>query len=219
MSTQRGQDGLFSLGGLLVGTPELNGALIATAIQMDIDGASLVGVVMVGDTFTIEGEAGSPTHTVTNGPFYVAAANAVNNIDFTPGIAAGGVADGADVTFTAESVAELTAWSLDEVGIEMADDTVKGDTHRTFKGGLASWRGSATALLDYGDTEQAALIDAGLDSASGTLAAIALRLASGKIWYGAGELAGLSFGSPDGTAPCPFSFTFQGSGEVLPDWN
>jgi hypothetical protein len=180
--TDRGQDGLLSLGGYLDGSPLLNGALTEGLTQMDIDATSLKGVVIVGDTFTIAGESGSPTHTVTNGPFYVTVANEVNNIDFTPGIAAGGVANNAAVTFTSHSIAEITAWSLDEVTIEQADDTVKGDTHRTFKGGLASWRGSATALLDYGDADQATLIDAGATSGVGTLAGIVLRTASGHLW-------------------------------------
>ncbi len=159
MSNDRGQDGALMLGGRLVGSPLVNGALLENDTTMDIDAVTLTGIVAVGDTFTLAGEAGSPTHTVTGGPFYVAAANAIASITFSTAIAAGGVADDAAVTFADNAVAELLSWTLDHAGLELIDDTVKGDTHRTFKGGLARWSGSAAAWLDYDDPQQASLID------------------------------------------------------------
>ena len=68
MANQRGQSGGLILGGLLVGSPLVNGALSQSATTMDIDATSLTGVVIIGDTFTLAGESGSPTHTVTGGP-------------------------------------------------------------------------------------------------------------------------------------------------------
>ena len=109
MPNQRGQDGGLILGGLLVGSPLVNGALIENDTTMDIDAVSLTGVVIVGDTFTLAGEAGSPTHTVTGGPFYVAAGNAIASITFSTAVAAGGVANDAAVSFTSNSVAEIRA--------------------------------------------------------------------------------------------------------------
>ncbi|KKL76779.1 hypothetical protein LCGC14_2041480 [marine sediment metagenome] len=164
------------------------------------------------------GEAGSPTHTVTGGPFYVAAANAIASITFSTAIAAGGVANDAAVSFTSNSVAEIRAWDL-TAELETIDDTVKGDTHRTFKGGLAKWNGTATAWLDYLDTQQAALIDAiATGSPDGTIAGLMFQISSGKTWYGGAELSNFSTDSPEGTALVPVSFDFQGSGQVLPDW-
>lgn len=218
MSNLRGQDGGLILGGLLVGTPLVDGALNAGETTMDIDAASLTGVVIIGDIFTLAGESGSPTHTVTGGPFYVAAANAIASITFSTVIAAGGVANDAAVSFASNSVAEIRAWDL-VAELEMIDDTVKGDTHRTFKGGLAKWNGSATAWLDYGDAEQAALIDAiASDPPDGTIAGLMFQAASGKTWYGAAELMNFTTESPEGTALVPVTFNFQGSGQVLPDW-
>lgn len=218
MSTTRGQDGGLILGGLLVGSPLVNGALLENDTTMDIDAVSLTGVVIVGDTFTLAGEAGSPTHTVTGGPFYVAAANAIASITFSTAIAAGGVANDAAVSFTSNSVAEITAWSI-TAGLEMIDDTVKEDTHRTFKGGLAIWSGTATAWLDYLDTEQASLIDEiANDPPDGTIAGLMFQISSGKTWYGAAELSNFSTESPEGSALQAVSFDFQGSGQVLPDW-
>lgn len=218
MSNLRGQEGGLILGGLLVGSPLVDGALIENDVVMDIDAVSLTGVVIIGDTFTLAGEAGSPTHTVTGGPFYVAAGNAITTLTFSTAIAAGGVANDAAVSFTSNSVAEIRAWDL-TAEIEMIDDTVKGDTHRTFKGGLANWNGSATAWLDYLDTQQALLIDAiATGSPDGTIAGLMFQVASGKTWYGAAELMNFRTESPEGTALVPVSFDFQGSGQVLPDW-
>ena len=218
MSNSRGQDGGLILGGLLVGSPLVAGALIENDVVMSIDAVSLTGVVIIGDTFTLAGEAGSPTHTVTGGPVYVAAANAIASITFSTGVAAGGVANNAAVTFASNSVAEIRTWELASE-LEMIDDTVKGDTHRTFKGGLAKWNGTATALLDYLDTEQASLIDEiANDPPDGTIAGLMFQIASGKTWYGAGELSNFRAESPEGTALVPVSFDFQGSGQVLPDW-
>ena len=218
MPNQRGQDGGLILGGLLVGSPLVNGALSQNDTTMNIDATSLTGVVIVGDTFTLAGESGSPTHTVTGGPFYVAAANAIANITFSTGIASGGVANNAAVSFASNSVAEIRAWDL-AAEIETIDTTKKGVTHRTFRGGLAKWNGSATGLLDYLDTEQASLIDEiASGSPDGTIAGLMFQVASGKTWYGAAELSNFRGDSPEGSALVPVSFDFQGSGQVLPDW-
>ena len=218
MANQRGQDGGLILGGLLVGSPLVNGALSQGATTMDIDAASLTGVVIVGDKFTLAGESGSPTHTVTGGPFRVASGNAISSITFSTAIASGGVSDGAAVSFTSNSVAEINAWDL-TAELEIIDDTVKGDGHRTFRGGLAKWTGSATALLDYLDTEQASLIDEiASGSPDGTIAGLMFQVASGKTWHGAAELTDCAVSSPEGSALVTVSFDFQGSGPVAPDW-
>jgi len=219
MSNYRGDAGGLILGGKLVGSPLVDGALSETDTTMDIDAASLTGVVVVGDTFTLAGEAGSPTHTVTGGPFYVAAGDAITGITFTPAIAAGGVANNAAVTFASNSVGEIRQWRL-EASLDIIEDTVKGDSHKTYKGGLAMWRGSATAWLDYDDTQQAALIDEiASDPPDGTIAGLLLEIASGKQWYGAGELSNFNIESPEGSIIVPVTFDFQGSGQALPDWN
>ena len=219
MSTFEGQDGALILGGLLVGSPLVDGALIENDTTMDIDAVSLTGVVIVGDTFTLAGEAGSPTHTVTGGPFYVAAGNAITSLTFSTAIAAGGVANDAAVTFASNSVAEIRSWSL-TTALEIIDDTVKGDTHKTFLGGLATWEGTATAWLDYDDTEQAELIDAiANDPPDGAIAGLMFQVASGKTWYGGAEIQNFRTESQEGSAVTPVTFDFQGTGQVLPDWN
>ena len=122
-------------------------------------------------------------------------------------------------TWGAVSIDEMRSWSLDGVSLEMIDDTVKGDTHRTFLGGLATWEGTATAWLDYDDAEQAELIDAiATDPPDGAIAGLMFQVASGKTWYGAAEIQNFRIDSPEGSAVTPVTFDFQGTGQVLPDW-
>lgn len=103
---RKGITQVAQLGGSLAGAPFVNGAAIAGATHISIDnnGAStLVGTIQPGDTFVIAGEAGSPVHTVTGGP-WMTVGNAIAAMTFTGAIAAGGVADNAAVTFTFTSV-------------------------------------------------------------------------------------------------------------------
>jgi hypothetical protein len=64
----------------------------------------LTGTVLVGATFTVAGEAGTPRHTVT-GNNLTATGNVITGLAFTPAAAAGGMANHAAVTFGAASTA------------------------------------------------------------------------------------------------------------------
>ena len=214
----RGQGGALILGGRLFGSPLVNGALLENDTQMDIDAATLIGIVAVGDTFTLAGEAGSPTHTVTGGPFYVTSSSAIASITFSTAIAAGGVADNAAVTFADNRLGEVKGWTIDNAGLDMIDDTVKGDTHRTFRGGLGSFTGSAAAWLDYLDAKHAALIDEiASGSPDGTIASLILEVAPARFFYGGVVLRHFTSASPE-NGVVPVGFTFQGTGQVLLSW-
>lgn len=218
MSSDRGQSGALILGGRLFGSPLVNGALSESDTVMDIDGTSLAGLVVVGDIFTLAGESGSPNHTVTGGPFYLAADNAIASITFSTGIAAGGVADNAAVTFADNVVAEIRSWTIDNAGLDMIEDTVKGDTAKTFRGGLMGWEGSATAWLDYGDTQQAELIDAiATGSPDGTIAGLMFQVATEQFIYGGAELRSFVASSPE-NGLVPIGFTFKGSDQIAFGW-
>ena len=224
MSNFRGLDGALILGGALNKVPITRGTLVATDATMDIDRGGLLGIVAVGDLFTIPTETGTPTHTVTGSTFRVVIASVVSAITFTPAIATGGVANNSTVLFSSNSTGEITAWDL-TADMVMLDDTVKGDTHKTFKGGVVQWSGTASGLLDYLDTQQAALIDEiATGTPDGTVAALMFQVetsdTSHKTWYGAVELSNFVTTSPAGdTGIVPVTFNFQGSGQVLPDWN
>ena len=219
MSNFRAQDGFFSFGGKLVATvgPLLNGAKTVGQTSLNLDGTALTGVVLAGDQFTIAGESGSPVHTVTGGP-YVAVANAITGLTFTPGIATGGVADNAVITFVNNSVAEIRSHTF-QSSIDMMDDSVMGDNWKTFTPGLAEWGGTAEGWLDYGDAKQKALIDtliAGTPSPS--VGGVMFGFNTKKQAYGACVLSGFEVTSQLG-ALVGVKFTFKGNGPSFLDWN
>jgi hypothetical protein len=81
-----------------------------------------------------------------------------NAIGTTETLANGSWAN-ATLTGGADSaIGELRVWSLD-LDVELTEDTVKGDTVRTYKPDIPAGRGTVECWLDYGDTAQAALID------------------------------------------------------------
>jgi len=190
-------------------------------MNIDGNGAQLIGVVVAGDTFTIAGEAGSPTHTVTGGSFYVAAANAIAGITFTPGIAAGGAADNAVVTFASNAITEAKAHTLN-VTLQVLETTHFQDKWRTIKGGLAQWVGTGTAQLDKGDARQATIIDAIVQATpnlvvNGVLFGLQLATTLLKQMYGGVVLSGFTITADKG-AIVEVTFNFEGTGTILPNW-
>lgn len=220
MTTYRGMDGFLSFGGVLVATagPLVNGALIAGATSLNLDGTNLTGVLVTGDTFTLAGEAGTPVHTVTGGP-YVAAGNAIAGVTFTPAIAAGGVADNAAISFTTNSVSEARLWNVNASKATL-DTTKLGDQWQGNRGGIASWSGSGEAFLDYGDPRQAAMIDRLLSATpSADVPGVLFGTGSRKQWYAAAVLTGLTIAGAAVGELFRVTFTFTGSGSLLPNWN
>lgn len=220
MANYRAQDGFFSFGGKLMATagPLVNGALIAGAGSLNLDGTTLSGVVVVGDTFTIAGEAGAPVHTVTGGPFYVAAANAINALTFTPGIAAGGVADNAAITFTNNSVAECKAHGF-QSSVELLEDTVMGDPWKTFVAGVAEWGGTIDLQLDYGDPVQKRMIDDLLIATpTPAVPGVLFGFSNKKDVYGGCLISGIEITSTTG-ALVMAKVSVKGSGRSGIDWN
>ena len=226
MANYRGLEGFLAIGGVLTGTgapPKLNGAIIAgaTTLNLDGNGSQLIGVVVAGDTFTIAGESGSPVHTVTGGPFYVAAANAINGITFTPGAAAGGAADNAVITFVASSIAEAKTQTLN-VSQEALDITKFQDKWRLVKGGLAQWSGTGVAWLDKLDPMQAKVIDALVATTpaavlNGVLFGFQNGAAVLKDMYGGVLVSGLQMSADKGSI-IEVTFNFEGTGTLLPNW-
>lgn len=185
--TYPGYGGLFVLGGIVDGSPRLNGALASSITTMSIDDngtGTMAGVILGGDTFTIAGETGSPTHTVTAGTAFTIAGASCTSITFTPAIATGGVSDNATLTFTSNSVAQIKGWEL-EVEHNILPTNYLGQKWEGNIGGLGAWRGKAEANLDYGATQQAALIDR-FHGATPTMTNVGLvfRYGTSKNLYG-----------------------------------
>jgi hypothetical protein len=108
------------------GAPVLAAALAAGALSMNLERltGTLTGTILAGATFTVAGEAGTPAHTVSGGP-YTLASNAVSGVTFTPAIAAGGAVEHAAVTFgAAHSATGLLQLEAAMLSGEFAGDNV-----------------------------------------------------------------------------------------------
>jgi hypothetical protein len=221
MATRRGQDGLLVLGGKLQGAPLVDGVVASAAATLTVDGSQLYGTVAVGDIFVVDGDG--INRTVSGSVVRAASTHHVSAVTFTPSATAG-FANNATVTFQSNSIGELTRWSLDNVEIELIEDTAKGDTTKTYKGGYVNWNGSAAARLDYGDTKQAELIDMiASGSPDGTIATLVfvvedVTLGDLKTFYGSAYLTNFSVTSPEGSSIVEVTFAFQGVGDLSTDW-
>ena len=112
---------------------------------------------------------------------------------------------------------ELRSWSLDGVSLEMIDDTVKGDTHRTFKGGIGDGGTlTLTAWIDY-TTAQQDVIDL-INAGTGAEVAFVLLAAAGKTFTGNAVPQSYSIESPEGSAVSTFTYTAKVSGAVGVTW-
>lgn len=217
MSVYQGFGGLFSLGGVLDNSPIVNGALASGVATLAIDGTSLQGVIWSGDTFTLTGETGTPTHTVTGSTAYVVAGGSVTSVGFTPAVITGGVADDTAINFAANSVGNVRGWEV-VVELESHDATTFGDKWKRFVGGRGGFTGSADLLLDYGDSKQAALLDK-IYAATPVVASVGFvfQTASGKRFYGAALVQNFTLGAPvDGLITV--SAQLVGDGAFITNW-
>lgn len=121
------------------------------------------------------------------------------------------------VTIGAIALDELRSWSLDGVALEMIDDTVKGDTHRTFKGGIGDGGSiSLSCWLDY-TTAQQDMIDL-INAGTGAEVAFELLAATGKKFTGNAVPQSYTTSSPEGSALTEITFTNKVSGAVGVTW-
>lgn len=214
MATLTGQNGLVVLGGHLIGSAFVNGAVAqgGTSVNIDNNGSGmLIGVIAPGDTFTITGVSG--TYTVTNTAFLVAASNAITGITFTPAAPVGGFPDNSAFNLTLATIAQVRRWTLNPV-LQALETTVMRDKVRSYRGGLAGWTGSCEALFDYGDTRQAALIDEiAAATPDGTRAAVLFGLKDGDVkdFYGGAVLTNFAITEPS-DALVAVTFDFQSDG-------
>lgn len=218
MTTYKGLDGFLSLGGILTGTPVLAVSYVTHISEIAITGggSTLTGVVAVGDTFTISGESGSPTHTIT-GSFYDCTGNAPATLAFTVSIAAT-VSEDATVTFDSNSVGEVRTYAF-TCEVDITEDTAMGDKWATHKTGLARWSGSGEMMLDYDDAAQAELIDS-LATATPSVShnAILFGSADEKTWYAQCALNNFAITQNMGDIVM-VTFNFTGSGSMRPRWD
>lgn len=217
MTTYRGMDGFLALGGHLVGSPLVNGAVLAGASSVDIDAVSLIGVVAPGDVFAVTGVSG--TYTVTNAGFLVAAANAIAGITFTPVAPVGGFPDNAAVTFAANSVAQVRQWNV-SAEFQPLETTVMGNVARGRRTAVTSFSGGCEVLFDYADSKQAALLDAyTAGTPNGSRAGVFFGVKSGeaKDIYGAVVLGSIAVTAPREDLVTA-AVTFESNGQLQVNW-
>lgn len=93
---------------------------------------------------------------------------------------------------------EVLSWSWTGANVGVIEDTVKGDSNRTYKGGRAD--GGSVQLrvqLDYDDTVQAAWIDSVI-AGTGAAVPVELIVATGKEFEVNMIPTGVDVESPDG---------------------
>ena len=234
MTNYLGLEGFLSVGGVQVGSNVALKAAVASGVALfGVTGTSttLQGCVMVGDTFTIAGESGTPTHTVvsvtdsTSVSVVAFTNNAIATVlGMTPAAAAGGVAADAVITFGSTNlVGEVLLHSVDVEQMLVSDD-VMGDNWETPRLiGPAKWSGTGECYLDYDDGPQAELIDklATADPATsvdGILFGVATAASTTKFFYGSAHLSGFSV-SQSKDSIVTVSFAFVGNGSVQVQWD
>lgn len=109
-------------------------------------------------------------------------------------------------------VGEVRSW---QVNGELAalEDTVLGDKHRTFKGGLGGGSGSCTCYFDYGDTNgQKVLVDEiAAATPDGAQADIRFRLSATKYLSGAAVITGFTINTElENVIEVTFNFVISG---------
>lgn len=218
MSTYRGTDGFLALGGAIDGSVYIKGAVAEdeTSATIDGNGAALEGVVRPGDEFTVAGDAQDPYTIVTGGVIGASVANELD-ITFSPDVQeATGWDDNAAATFVANSIAQITQWSLDS-DRDVLDTTVMGSTGKEKTLDLPDWRGRATALLDYGDAYQAEFIDQAKANAIPTALALTLGIIEGRQFWGDVLAQGFSVTGQQGQI-FTVEFSFEGTGALAANW-
>jgi len=216
MAKYRGIKGKAVLGGVVVGTPLVQGAVAQSATSATIDGAGFNGVVRPGDTFTVAGDA--QVYTVQTGGVVGDPTPNQVAVTFTPGVVpGGGWADNSAVTFASNSVAQVKDWQA-TVSRPVLEVTTMGDEARSITLDTPDWKGRIMALLDYGDAKQQAFIDAVNTNDDPTALAVALVAADGKLFWGDLLPLNARIRAQRG-ALFEVEFDFQGEGALTPNWN
>lgn len=170
MATLRGHLGFVSVGGYLFGGGSLvvAGAVAAGGSAVNVvqaDTANIFGVIAPGDTFTVNGVAGTYTvvslrsatdpHRVKHWEIILGGAS---GITFTPVAPVGGFPDAAAITFTQNVLTQVRLWRLTQA-FQLLDTTVMGQVARTRRTGRLTKDVVLELLFDRGEAGQAAILN------------------------------------------------------------
>lgn len=210
MAAHAGKDGRLSTGGDVAGTPVLDGAVAANATMATLegDGASLYGVILAGDRFTVG--MGMTIHTVSRD---VVITSGSATIQFEP--ASPGWANGAEIKFIPNVVIEARDWSL-TVTREMADVTRLGSQGKQWLPLTNDWSGTFNASLDLGDPNQRKILN-NLTSDTPSTYGISLIADDGKLFYGITHSESGTVTNQKGDAIVA-SFNFKSADNMHEEW-
>lgn len=213
MSKYRGSQGNAVFGGILVGSPLVQGAVAQGATSATFDGVSLTGTVLPGDKFTVAGDA-QEYEIVTGGEV---SGNQIA-VTFTPSVQeAAGWADNAAVTFVSNSVANVREWEATP-SRPIIEATVMTDEAERRDLDVPKWSGRAVVFLDYGDAKQKAFIDQVTSNDPVSPISVTLVVAEAKNLWGTLVPANAGVTQRRG-AYFEVTFDFEGEGVLNPDWN
>ncbi len=121
------------------------------------------------------------------------------------------------VQWSTSMVAEVRSWVINSAQLDEIEDTVKGDTAKTFKTGLLDpGTSSVTCFLDYATGQQDVIDD--INSGTGTNAALVLTVDTGKYFTVNAIPLSYSTESPEGSSIVPVTFNFRNSGTISVTW-
>jgi hypothetical protein len=122
------------------------------------------------------------------------------------------------IKWNSSTVAECRSWVLNSPALDTIEDTVKGDTSKTFKTGLLD-PGTATVVvyLDYAATGQGAIID-DIVAGTGTEATLLLIVNTGKEFSVNAIPTSFSAASPEGSSIVESTIEFRLSGDITVNW-
>lgn len=124
------------------------------------------------------------------------------------------------VQWNSQAVSQITSWNASS-SLEVLPTTKMGDPWATATTGLGSWSGSATARVDYGDTNgQKVLVDALLAATpSATAVALQLRITSTTKYLGGNAFVTNIRVTQQMGAIVEIAFDFTGTGALTPTWS
>lgn len=220
MSAFRGSVGFVAQGGVQDGSPQTDGAVAQGANQATLDGGGggLTGVILEGDTFTVAGDA--QVYTVTSDVVIGASTANEVTVEFTPGVQpSGGWDDNTAVTFSANSVAEVTRWEATPER-PYINTTVLGDSARTGTLDIPEWSGSLRMLLDDADDQQSNLLNEVHENGAiqNLGAALVIEESPSKQVYGH-IVATSAVVTAERGAMVEVEVSFNGEDAVAIDWN
>ena len=117
-----------------------------------------------------------------------------------------------------DTMIEVLSWSLTGANVGVIEDSVKGDTNRTYKGGRADG-GSITARcqLDYDDSVQAAWIDSVI-AGTGSEVAVELLVATSKQFNVNIIPTGMDLDNPEGESIVQGTLSGKVTGAIVVSW-